>query len=144
MKLRIACGRGVRMKLDNASRVTGQSISGSIWQHCSRAGTGKEARAQAESIDASGATNLDSDKRCWEHWQPETSYPIRSSRGAVVGKVLAATPACYTLWRYGRINRLEVRGWASGGSRRKVQCLHEHSCSQSHSSGRTKYLTLAA
>jgi hypothetical protein len=42
------------MKLDNAGRVTGQSISGSIWQHCSRAGTGKEARAQAESIDASG------------------------------------------------------------------------------------------
>jgi hypothetical protein len=42
------------MKLDNAGRVTGQSISRSIWQHCSRAGTGKEARAQAESIDASG------------------------------------------------------------------------------------------
>lgn len=77
------------MKLDNAGRVTGQSISGSIWQHCSRAGTGKEARAQAESIDASGATNLDSDKRCWEHWQPETSYPI--------GR--AAVPSSGRFWR---------------------------------------------
>jgi hypothetical protein len=69
------------MKLDNAGRVTGQSISGSIWQHCFSCRYGKGSPGTSRKHRRLGATNLDSDKRCWEHWQPETSYP--NGRAAV-------------------------------------------------------------